>query len=176
MNNLRRLAAVLLSLMMIFSLTATACADSAAPYEELKYLNGQLRVGMECAYAPSNWQESEPSETNVPIENVPGAYAEGYDVQWAKIVADYLGLELVIVNLAPDVKTVFDQRLSVEVHNVFAVDKQRAHLLAARLNCRDLHYSARMSILELLASALCAAAGSSALVTTAFLALGFEVA
>ena len=35
MNNLRRLAAVLLSLMMIFSLTATASAESAAPYEEL---------------------------------------------------------------------------------------------------------------------------------------------
>ena len=99
MNNLRRLAAVLLSLMMLLSLCATASAESAAPYEELKYLNGQLRVGMECAYAPNNWQESEASDTNVPIENVPGAYAEGYDVQWAKIIADYLGLELVIVKM-----------------------------------------------------------------------------
>ena len=99
MNNLRRLAAVLLSLMMIFSLTATASAESAAPYAELNYLNGQLRVGMECAYAPNNWQEAEATDTNVPIENVAGAYAEGYDVQWAKIIADYLGLELVIVKM-----------------------------------------------------------------------------
>ena len=107
MNNLRRLAAAILALMMLFTLTATAFADSKtsevpvsqAPYEELAYLNGQLRVGMECAYAPNNWQEAKASDTNVPIENVPGSYAEGYDVQWAKIIADYLGLELVIVKM-----------------------------------------------------------------------------
>ncbi len=99
MNSMRRIAAVLLALMMVFSLAVCASAESAAPYEELSYLNGQLRVGMECAYAPNNWQEAEATETNVPIENVPGAYAEGYDVQWARIIADYLGLELVIVKM-----------------------------------------------------------------------------
>ena len=57
---------------------------------------------MECAYAPSNWQESEASDTNYPVENVPGAYAEGYDVQIAKIIADQLGKELVIVKLSWD--------------------------------------------------------------------------
>ena len=57
---------------------------------------------MECAYAPSNWQESEASDTNVPVENVSGAYAEGYDVQIAKIIADGLGKELVIVKLSWD--------------------------------------------------------------------------
>ena len=99
MNNMRRISAILLALMLVLSLPAFAFADSKAPYEELNYLNGQLRVGMECAYAPNNWQESEASDTNVPIENVPGAYAEGYDVQWARIIADYLGLELVIVKM-----------------------------------------------------------------------------
>ena len=99
MNNMRRISAILLALMLVLSLPAFAFADSKAPYEELSYLNGQLRVGMECAYAPNNWQESEASDTNVPIENVPGAYAEGYDVQWARIIADYLGLELVIVKM-----------------------------------------------------------------------------
>lgn len=99
MNNMRRISAILLALMLVLSLPAFAFADSKALYEELNYLNGQLRVGMECAYAPNNWQESEASDTNVPIENVPGAYAEGYDVQWARIIADYLGLELVIVKM-----------------------------------------------------------------------------
>ena len=99
MNNMRRIAAILLALMMVLALPVYASAESKAPYEELSYLNGQLRVGMECAYAPNNWQESEASDTNVPIENVPGAYAEGYDVQWARIIADYLGLELVIVKM-----------------------------------------------------------------------------
>ena len=99
MNNMRRFAAILLALVMFLSLPVYAFADAAPKHEELAYLNGQLRVGMECAYAPNNWQESEASDTNVPIENVPGAYAEGYDVQWARIIADYLGLELVIVKM-----------------------------------------------------------------------------
>lgn len=74
-------------------------AAGAADRSALTALNGQLRVGMECAYAPSNWQEMAPSETNVPVENVPGAYAEGYDVQIARIVAEHLGVELVIVKM-----------------------------------------------------------------------------
>jgi putative lysine transport system substrate-binding protein len=54
-----------------------------------------LRVGMECDYAPFNWTQAEPSETSVPIEN--GGYADGYDVQIARLVAEALGRELVIV-------------------------------------------------------------------------------
>ena len=96
MSNLRRFFALFLALATVFSFAAIATAESN---EDLAYLNGQLRVGMECAYAPSNWQESAASDTNVPVENVPGAYAEGYDVQIARIIADYLGLELVIVKM-----------------------------------------------------------------------------
>ena len=96
MNTSRRFLSMILALLFLLSF---AVAASAEPADDLAYLNSQLRVGMECAYAPSNWQESEASETNVPIENVPGAYAEGYDVQIARIVADYLGLELVIVKM-----------------------------------------------------------------------------
>ena len=111
MNNLRRTLSLLLALVMLVALGAVAMAENNAEAEEnvvtltdedvaaLAYLNGQLRVGMECAYAPNNWQESEASETNVPIENVPGAYAEGYDVQIARIIADQLGLELVVVKM-----------------------------------------------------------------------------
>ena len=58
-----------------------------------------LRVGMEAAYAPYNWQVSEESEFTIPIENVPGAYADGYDVQVAKSIADGLGMEPVAVKL-----------------------------------------------------------------------------
>ena len=96
MRNLRSFFALFLALVTVFAFAVTAAAE---PAEELAYLNGQLRVGMECAYAPNNWQEAEASDTNVPIENVAGAYAEGYDVQWARIIADYLGLELVIVKM-----------------------------------------------------------------------------
>ena len=52
--------------------------------------SNQFRVGMECAYAPSNWQESAATAANIPVENVAGAYTEGYDVQIARILADQL--------------------------------------------------------------------------------------
>ena len=58
-----------------------------------------LRVGMEAAYAPYNWQVSEASEYTIPIENVSGAYADGYDVQVAKMIAEALGMEPVAVKL-----------------------------------------------------------------------------
>lgn len=58
-----------------------------------------LRIGMEAAYAPYNWQESKESDTTIPIENVTGAYADGYDVQIAKKIAEALGMEPVAVKM-----------------------------------------------------------------------------
>ena len=58
-----------------------------------------LRVGMEAAYAPYNWQATEESDTTIPIENVEGAYADGYDVQIAKRIAEELGMEPVAVKM-----------------------------------------------------------------------------
>lgn len=57
---------------------------------------GTLRVGMECNYAPYNWTQTEASEFTVPIEGGMG-YADGYDVQIARLIAQGLGKELVIV-------------------------------------------------------------------------------
>lgn len=61
---------------------------------------GVMRIGMEAAYPPSNWQESEATETNIPIENVNGAYAQGYDVQIARRICDEMGYEPVAVKMA----------------------------------------------------------------------------
>lgn len=73
-------------------------ADASASSVQLG--DGQtLRVGMEAAYAPYNWQVSEESEYTIPIENVSGAYADGYDVQVAKMIAKGLGMEPVAVKL-----------------------------------------------------------------------------
>lgn len=58
--------------------------------------SGQLRIGMECGYAPFNWTQQDDSNGAVAIEGG-GGYANGYDVQIAKKVADGLGKELVIV-------------------------------------------------------------------------------
>ena len=59
-----------------------------------------LRVGMEAAYAPFNWQATEASDTTIPIQNVAGAYADGYDVQFAKVIAKALGMEPVAVKMS----------------------------------------------------------------------------
>lgn len=104
MKMTRRITCLLLAILMIFALAACGQSQSpeateapaAAPETEEKL---QFRVGMECAYAPSNWQEDTASENNVPIENVPGAYAQGYDVQIARHIAQELDRELVIVKL-----------------------------------------------------------------------------
>ena len=110
---LRRIISVMLAAAMMLSLaacgsqstaTSTSAEASAAETstETETATDGQFRVGMECAYAPNNWQETEPTDTNWPIENVDGAYAEGYDVQFARKIADGLGKELVIVKMSWD--------------------------------------------------------------------------
>ena len=64
----------------------------------------QFVVGMECAYAPFNWQTSQESDTTVSLGNA--GYADGYDVQIAKRIADDLGKELVIKKISWDGLTV----------------------------------------------------------------------
>ncbi len=108
---MRRTITILLALVMVLSLAAcgSASAPAAAPAateapaaEPAAESKGVLRVGMECAYAPNNWQESEPSDTNLPIENLPGGYAEGYDVQIAKRIGEATGYDIAVVMLAWD--------------------------------------------------------------------------
>ena len=59
---------------------------------------GTLKVAMECAYDPYNWTQKDDSNGAVPIysEGSKGLYANGYDVQIAKYVANALGLKLEI--------------------------------------------------------------------------------
>ncbi|MCL2059738.1 MAG: transporter substrate-binding domain-containing protein [Oscillospiraceae bacterium] len=57
--------------------------------------NSKFRVGLECAYAPFNWTQTDDSNGAVPIEG--GGFAGGYDVEIAKLVAAGLNKELVIV-------------------------------------------------------------------------------
>ena len=54
--------------------------------------DGVLTVGMECAYAPYNWTQSDDSNGAVPISNIPGTYANGYDVMIAKKICEAIRL------------------------------------------------------------------------------------
>lgn len=55
-----------------------------------------LRVGMEAAYAPFNWTQDDNSNGAVKIEGT-NQYANGYDVQVAKKIAEALGKEPLVV-------------------------------------------------------------------------------
>lgn len=79
---MRKLAILMLALMLVLAMAAGAVAE-------------EFRVGMECDYAPFNWTQAEETETSVPISS--GGFADGYDVQIAKRIAEALGRDLVIV-------------------------------------------------------------------------------
>ena len=88
--------------------TEEAGTADAAPAEETAEASGSgvedgvLTVGMECAYAPYNWTQMDDSNGAVPISNVPGSYANGYDVMIAKQICEANGWELEVVSSAWD--------------------------------------------------------------------------
>lgn len=57
-----------------------------------------LRVGMECAYAPYNWSQTDDSNGAVPIKDNMN-YAYGYDVMMAKKIAEALDCDLEIYQI-----------------------------------------------------------------------------
>ena len=82
---MKKLLALLLPLLAIFSFSATALADQQ-----------ELRVGMEASYPPFNWTQKTDANGAVKIDGS-DQYANGYDVQIAKILADKMDKKLVIV-------------------------------------------------------------------------------
>lgn len=89
---MKKITALILSLMLMFSLTACGGNDTANNDEKV------LRVAMECGYAPYNWTQSTDANGAVQIADSKD-YAYGYDVMMAKKIADELGYELQIVKL-----------------------------------------------------------------------------
>ena len=86
------LAATLIGAM---ALTAFGCGGGNEASDQGAEDTNTLRIGMECGYAPFNWTQQDDTNGAVAIEG--GGYANGYDVQIAKQVAEGLGKELVIV-------------------------------------------------------------------------------
>ena len=119
---MRRITCLVLSLMLALSLAAcgsgsttstTAAADAAetaAAAASTGVEDGVLTIAMECAYAPYNWMQGDDSNGAVPISNVPGSYANGYDVMIGKKIAEANGWQLEVIqadwdSLVPGVQT-----------------------------------------------------------------------
>ena len=113
---MRRFVTMLMALAMILSLAACGGNDNSAENNNdaaeavTGVEDGVLTVAMECAYAPYNWTQSDDSNGAVPISNVPGSFANGYDVMIAKMIAEANGWELEVIqsdwdSLVPGVQT-----------------------------------------------------------------------
>lgn len=95
---MKRFLSILLATVMVMGvLFAVASCGSKTGEKDLEEVKakGTIVVGMECAYAPYNWAQATSNEyASVRLDN--GTYADGYDVQIAKRIAEALGVELVI--------------------------------------------------------------------------------
>ena len=76
---------------------ATAAAPAADSDVPAGLEDGVLTIAMECAYAPYNWTQTDDSNGAVPIANVPGSYANGYDVMIGKKIAEANGWQLEVI-------------------------------------------------------------------------------
>ncbi|MDO5046955.1 MAG: ABC transporter substrate-binding protein/permease [Anaerococcus sp.] len=89
---MKKLLKIFLSLLIIISPLTISRAEE----------NQTLRVGMEVNYAPFNFSEVNDTNGGHPVANSPGEYANGYDVQFAKKIADGLGMDLEIYKIEWD--------------------------------------------------------------------------
>ncbi len=116
---MRRITCLVLALLLALSLAAcgsannastTAAAAETTASASTGVEDGVLTIAMECAYAPYNWTQGDDSNGAVPIANVPGSYANGYDVMIGKKIAEANGWQLEVIqadwdSLVPGVQT-----------------------------------------------------------------------
>ena len=76
---------------LILAVTMAGCGSESSKTE-----TSTFKVGMEAGYAPYNWTQLDNSNGAVKIDGS-SEYAGGYDVAFAKKIADELGKELIIV-------------------------------------------------------------------------------
>lgn len=86
-------------LMSCLCLTLAGCGSKK---DDVSKNSGKEKftVGMECAYAPFNWQSSEQSETSVSIGAA--GFCDGYDVMVSRYIADQIGQEVEVKKVAWD--------------------------------------------------------------------------
>ena len=117
---MRKITCLVLAMLLTLSLAAcggkteTTATTAAAAASSTGVEDGVLTIAMECAYAPYTWTQGDDSNGAVPISNVPGSYANGYDVMIGKKIAEANGWQLEVIqsdwdSLVPGVQTgIFD--------------------------------------------------------------------
>lgn len=95
---MKKIIYLVMALTTLFLLSA--CNESTREIEISR--ENQFIVGLEVNYAPFNYSQDYSTPYNHPVTNMPGEYADGYDVQIAKAIAASLGKVLVIQKLEWD--------------------------------------------------------------------------
>ena len=87
---LKKLATAALAMTFVLS----GCGGSEDDGKNVSSVTGKEKfvVGMECNYAPFNWQSNEQTDTSVAIGGA--GYCDGYDVRVARYVAEQLDREI----------------------------------------------------------------------------------
>lgn len=85
---------VLLFVVLVAALGLLAACGSGEQFDLES--ESEFVVGLEAAYAPFNWSVATSNEFTVALDGQPGVYVDGYDVVVASMIAEELGLELVI--------------------------------------------------------------------------------
>ena len=119
---MKRILAVLIAAVMLLS----AASALAEPF----------RVGMECAYAPFNWQQTEADENSVPIDGGVG-YAGGYE--WDGLIPALQSnmIDAVIAGMSPTAERKMTVSFSDSYYTsnlVVVVRKDGAYADATRLS------------------------------------------
>lgn len=84
---------LLLASLGVFSLGALPSCKTVA--EDI--IPDLILIANECERQPYNWVTEEDNPYALPIDNHYGTYADGYDIQVAKMIEEYLGKEVVII-------------------------------------------------------------------------------
>lgn len=87
----------------LFAFATLFSCGGKAPVEKEITIDGEnfrveaeeLVIGMECNYSPFNWTANKSSEYTLPIST--GGYADGYDIQIAKILSEKMQMDVRIV-------------------------------------------------------------------------------
>jgi hypothetical protein len=85
----------LISILLVSIMILTSCGSKNSQQAKEKKDSETFTVGMEAMYAPYNWTQTDDKNGAVPIADTK-EFANGYDVQIAKKIADSLGKKLVI--------------------------------------------------------------------------------
>lgn len=108
------------------------CGNESEYDKQIKAINSvsrdeQFIVGLECAYEPFNWTEDKATASNVAIYNVSGKFAEGYDIQMAKKIAEALGKTLVVKAIEWDslIPSLDSKHIDAVIAGMSATDDRR---------------------------------------------------